>query len=176
MRRKFFSLVGRLAALMVILLTCGDAREDRRYYTYRTIADGPLINPYPKAVRAELYVAEFDYPDGDTKVVSREWSHKALTPAQLAQIESNILRRHPDLNGAVAACCDPHHFIRYYDKKGLQVGEVAICFCCGCVRTMPIVQRMEAQEIAFRREEMKALMQRLGVPIDVGCWHGADAP
>jgi len=132
------------------------------------IADGPISNPYPRAVRAELYAEVSNYDVlGDRKVVARN----PLSAEQLAAIEGNITRRVPDMTAAVAACCDPHHYIRYYDRHDRLVGEIAICFCCGCVRTEPYLKRSRGQEIDFNHEALKRIAQSLGLPTDIQCYH-----
>lgn len=159
-----------VAVLCVVALSVsGDFRENFPGYPYAKYAvpDGPIINPYPKAVRAELYATEWASKDGEL-TIKREW-RRPLSAGQLARIEANIVRRQ-DHREAVAACCVPHHSIRYYNAAGKQVGEIAICFCCGCVESQPILAQTEQQYIDFNREELKLIFNGLGVPTDIDCW------
>lgn len=139
-------------------------------YSVFPIADGPLTDPYPWAVRAELYAEIAYYTDGPAKVVAQSW-RKRLSAQQLAAIETNIIRKTSSLEGAVAACCDPHHYVRYYDRQDRLVGQIAICFCCGCVRAEPYVKSTRGQELDFNHEALRRLVADLGLPTDIQCYH-----
>lgn len=60
-----------------------------------------------------------------------------LQPAQRKMLESAIFTRKVAVGEEFAACFIPHHFFRYYDNAGKQIGEIAVCFCCNGVTISP---------------------------------------
>lgn len=127
--------------------------------------------PYPEAASVRLFVrGDFD---GSEEYL--EADGRALSRAQRAALEGTLkivsYDRPPD---AVAACFVPHHFIRYFDKRGRQIGEISVCLCCHGVRARPDVtgpapagvgdHYLDFDEPAFRR-----IITEMGLPTDVNC-------
>lgn len=125
------------------------------------------LNPYPDAVRVELYAVEKRW-DGKKRHIEREWV-RPLTKEQRAAFESNLTIGYYEKGKAVVACCDPHHFLRYYNSTGELLGEVGICFCCGCVTTDVGGPLADNEYREFDYDKMKALIETLGVPTDISC-------
>jgi len=73
-------------------------------------------------------------------------------------------------NNAVVGCFIPHHFFRYYDKKGRQIGEMAVCYCCGGIEFSPAIKWLRPEEEwQFEFEGVEQMLKEMGVPTDVNC-------
>jgi hypothetical protein len=102
----------------------------------RTLLRTTPVTPYLEAVSVRLFVrGDFD---GAEDYIESEG--RLLSGAQRKALEGALTivsyDRPPD---AAAACFVPHHFIRYFDRLGKQIGEIAICLCCHGARATPDV-------------------------------------
>lgn len=137
---------------------------------------GPLtrsepIRPYSEATRIELVVRE--EWDEDSKVLGR----KTLTKPERERLEAALTRevflREADINdpGTAAACFIPHHFFRYYDAAGKQIGELSVCLCCGGVDANPrVIPEGSRDYLDVRIRLVEKLVADMGLPTDVGCF------
>lgn len=148
---------------------------------YELVSETP-VHPYPQATSVRLFVEqEWDLEQRPAATPYVESAGRLLTPAQRRAFEAALSKR-SRRGGSVAACFIPHHFFRYYDARGRQVGEVAVCFCCSGAAATPqlfpyeggILKRHQ-NELAFDREQLKALIRSLGLPTDVWCRETAKA-
>ena len=105
---------------------------------------------------------------------------RKLTPEERAQFEAalthvTIVQRpppSPDAEVAMAAACFiPHHFFRYFDRRGHQMGEVAVCFCCESAQAEPSLPFQTGPDSYLDSdiEKIRALVTTMGLPTDVGC-------
>ena len=153
--------------------------DERGYPAYELVAETSL-HPYPEAVSVRLFV-ENDQPEGDPQYgVFVEPEGRVLTSAQRTEFEGSLSKA-STRNRAVAACFIPHHFLRYYDASGKQVGEIAVCFCCSGAVAIPELFKHEGggflhpydNHLAYDRARLKALIESLGLPSDVWCRESA---
>jgi hypothetical protein len=93
--------------------------------------DQPVRNPFPTATEVRLFV-DNEYK-GDKPSFSKPNGLK-LTKSQRENLESQLHVFVVDPNEPVIGCFIPHHFFRYYDNGGAQIGELEVCFCCAGVR------------------------------------------
>lgn len=154
--------------------------DENGFPAYELVAEAP-ISPYSDAVSVRLFV-ENDQPEGDPQYgVFVEPEGRVLTAAQRTEFEAS-LSKVSTRNRAVAACFIPHHFLRYYDASGKQVGEIAVCFCCSGAAASPELFEHQGggflhqydNHLAYDRERLKALIESLGLPADVWCREKAE--
>lgn len=130
-----------------------------------------LILP-PEAVSVRLFVHVGDFSDPEKTFV--EPDGRRLTRAQRKTFEDALAVVGYDREAdAVAACFVPHHFLRYYDATGRQVGEIAVCFCCDGVSATPdmigsVPADVKGAQIIFGAE-LRQAVEALGLPVDVRC-------
>ncbi|UIP07484.1 hypothetical protein LY632_03540 [Erythrobacter sp. SDW2] len=86
-----------------------------------------IKDPFPNASEVRLFV-EVDYPKESGNPIFSKENGVILSDADRLRFEDAL--RFVPMPEAMAACFVPHHFFRYFDDKGKQVGEVAVCFCC----------------------------------------------
>lgn len=132
------------------------------------------VETYPSATEVRLFVQ--DGRDADGKGLYSDPDGRLLTPAERRAIESAIKTAHYGSGArSVAACFIPHHFFRYYDAQGRQVGEMAVCFCCAGIRASPSIplsegpSGTETSELTFDYTALKAAVEAMGVRTDIEC-------
>lgn len=103
-------------------------------------------------------------------IFSKAHGH-VLTQAQRAQFESLIQVHTLTPDEPIAACFIPHHFFRYYNKAGKQIGELQVCFCCAGVEQSGAsdVHLTKDQTLSADFTRLKAFVQSLGEPTNVQC-------
>lgn len=149
----------RLAALAIaffVLTACG-ARE-------------PVASVYPDATSVRMFVRS-DEPIGDPPSYEGRWLNPEggyrLTAAQVQRLRATI---HAEpIPVALTACFVPHHFFRFYDGTGRQVGELAVCFCCAGVRADPGLRLKGDQQLTGDYEALEKLVVELGSSTKVDC-------
>lgn len=99
-----------------------------------------------------------------------------LTAGQKAILDRSVhrYRAKPSEMGkyAMPACFVPHHFFRYYDKGGRQIGELAVCYCCGDIRVTPYSYgpNGDGSEVwDFDYDGVKKMLKEMDVPTDIDC-------
>lgn len=101
-----------------------------------------------------------------------------LNAAQRATLDKSVTlyRMTPEEyeNAAYAACFIPHHFFRYYDSNGRQLGELAVCYCCRGIRLPSTFREIRNdEEWRFDYEAVKKMLEGMSIPTNVHC--GRDA-
>lgn len=148
------------AALGVLLISaCSDAAKPAP-------AHKPF-RPFPQAATVKLFVESGKYTK-DSEVILISEAGQALTPGQRTTIESALFVSPIDPTASSPACFIPHHFFRYYDAAGKQLGEVAVCFCCGGVRVDP-ARLSPLTEYEADYGKLEKLVQDMGLPTDIEC-------
>src|SRR5690348_9592322 len=109
---------GKLASVLAVTLLTGCSFERH------------VSNPFPEATELRLFV-ETGYDRQSGRPVFHRSDGVRLKAEQRKTFEKAI--RFEDAPGEMAACFIPHHFFRYFDSHGKQVGELAVCFCCNGV-------------------------------------------
>jgi len=156
-----------IAALLTLTLAACDGSSEPAGKNVVAPSDQPALpdqrvdNPFPTATQVRLYI-------GDASGQVREQAGRALSPAQRVAFENALYLTTPD---EMAACFIPHHFFRYYDKAGKEVGEVAICFCCeGAEATgQDNIKAGPGQVLTAHFDQLGKLVRALGVRTDVAC-------
>lgn len=131
------------------------------------VPDSRVENPYPTASKVQLFV-EKGYTEKGEPILTKP-SGKTLNAIQRAKFEKAMVLTMPPTE--TVGCFIPHHFFRYFDRSGKQVGEVAVCFCCGGVRasgegSFPAVG---GQILSIDYDQVKDLVRELGEPTNVLC-------
>lgn len=88
---------------------------------------GKIVDPFPNASEVRLFV-EVDHKKNSGEPIVNKENGVILSAADRVRFEDTL--RFVATPEEMAACFIPHHFFRYFDNKGKQVGEVAVCFCC----------------------------------------------
>lgn len=167
------------AGLLFMAAGCEDGRPAKASTSVASakveIRYGPLA-VYPQATVVRLKVHDLGY-DEDGRPRFSQPEGRRLTDEQRRRFEAafqqaDIIRRPPpgDDVAVAAACFVPHHFFEYLDRAGQVIGEVAVCFCCEGARFSPSIGRHDAD--AYVHEDIaaiKALVEDMGLPTDVGC-------
>lgn len=170
--RKAISILGLLATLC--LAGCGgddSSRSSQQQPRAATIstpsASNAVQNPFPGAKEVRLFVEKGHDPDG-TPIFSRPGG-RLLTADEVANFEGALrIEKAPEW---MAACFIPHHFFRYYDEAGKQIGEIKICFCClgvGASEGAKISVGSD-QILAADYKKLEALVIRLGESTEALC-------
>ena len=117
--------------------------------------DRRVTNPFPQATQLRLFV-EVDYTDAGKPILSKAFEN-SLKIIAAPEEES--------------ACFMPHHFFRYYDARGKEVGDVAVCFCCYGVGASgsKTLEPPDGAMLSADYQSVKALVAALGEPTDVLC-------
>lgn len=149
----------RLSVLAVIALFCcaGCKRQD----------DTSVSHPFPDAKEVRLFV-EKDYGKGGNAIFARP-EGRVLKKDEVSDFEAALrVAKAPE---EMAACFIPHHFFRYFDGQGKEIGEIEVCFCCAGVRASKGANiSIGSDEIlAADYAKLEALVHRLGEPTEVHC-------
>lgn len=129
--------------------------------------DRRVTNPFPQATQLRLFV-EVDYTKAGKPILSKT-KGIPLNAAQRKAFEGSLV-----ITAAPAwehACFIPHHFFRYYDSQGKEVGEVAVCFCCEGVSASgsKVLEAPDGAMVSAKYPQLKALVTALGEPAEVLC-------
>lgn len=145
----------------------------------KVISRSEPARPYPEAITVRLVVHDKGYTPSGLPIFS-DPSGRELTLEERDQFEAALkhvtIVQHPppSPDGEVAmaaACFIPHHFFRYFDRRGRQIGEVAVCFCCEGAQTEPSLPFQTGPDSYLDSdiEKIRALVTTMGLPTDVGC-------
>ncbi len=129
--------------------------------------DRRVTNPFPQATQLRLFV-EVGYTDAGKPILSKAKGVR-LNAAQRKAFENSLkIIAAPEEE---SACFIPHHFFRYYDASGKQVGDVAVCFCCYGVGASgsKALEPPDGAMLSADYQSVKALVAALGEPTDVLC-------
>ena len=135
-------------------------------------------HPYPEAAVVKLAIdnTEFDHRSG--RLIEHPDTIRVLTPSERATFESTLHRVRlvgfPPPDAPSPACFVPHHFFRYYSATGKQIGEVAVCFCCGGFEATPALpfgngRGGQKDEFNVSLGKTKAFVRSLGLRTDMMC-------
>lgn len=155
-----------LAALcLVVLAACGQGTQGASQTGEQVLIASVAVAPYPDAVEVRVFVSDLQ---GGEQVEARKLS---LPERQAFEqtLKLNNYDRGPEY---AAACFVPHHFFRYFDAAGKQVGEISVCFCCGGTASTPNIaaslpKGATYQELVFKYEALETLLKSWD--IEIGC-------
>ena len=128
----------------------------------------PYRNPFPTAREVRLFV---NTDNAEGQPIYSNPKGRVLTATQRTQLESLIAIHTIAPDDEFTMCFIPHHFFRYFDKDGKQVGEIAVCFCCAGV------QQSEGSQVRVTKDEilgadfgkLQSFVASLGERTDVQC-------
>ena len=134
-------------------------------------------HPYATATQVRLTI-ENDYAWVDKKLVEHRHAVRVLSPQERQAFEHAV--RRVRLVGFVPktraeaigpACFVPHHYFRYYDAQGKQIGQLAVCFCCLGAQAEPRLafEGGDADSLRVNIPAVKSFVRSLGLPTDVAC-------
>lgn len=139
---------------------------------YQLLSETP-VRPYPEAVEVRLFV-ETDEDRQEFGVLVPA-NGRLLSPEERTGFEA-LLTKRSTRGGVAHACFVPHHFFRYYDASGHQIGTIAICFCCQGAAAEPALFPPEggyfqpySNALGFDPDRLAAFVEGLGLPAHVWC-------
>ena len=161
-----------LLCLLLTLAGCHQAAVNQGYI--RETA----VHPFPEASEVRLLVGEPEYTLRDGVPIHPGKPGRLLTPEQRRQFEALLKVLTPvDLSpqesrefGAMAACFIPHHFFQYFDARGHQIGEIAVCFCCGGIEMAPDRLNLKDDRVfSVNYAKLEPLVQSWGERTNIDC-------
>lgn len=133
------------------------------------------IRPWPEAVEVRLFVEDLPYDERERTGASMSNPEGVvLTAPQRATLDRAVtlyrMTAKEYENHAVAACFIPHHFFRYYDGNGKQLGELAVCYCCGGMSLSPEFRKIRNdEEWQFDYEAVQKMLEGMKIPTNINC-------
>ena len=130
-------------------------------------SDLPVRNAFSEASQVRLVVGTSDGSDG--MPVYAEPKGRVLSDAQRKAFEATLeIDPIPD---ALAACFIPHHFFRYYDSRGKELGQISVCFCCNGVQASGAsgIAIGPDQWLSADYDKLEKFVKSLDLPTDVQC-------
>jgi hypothetical protein len=140
---------GLLTFLLFMVAGCDQSTQVRK-----------VEHPFPNASEVRLFVAVDYQKNGGEPIFSKE-NGLILSAADRVRFEDTL--RFVATPEEMAMCFVPHHFFRYFDNKGKQVGEVEVCFCCAGTAARG------SEILDADMEALKDLVLELGEPTQVLC-------
>lgn len=109
--------------------------------------------------------------DAEGEPVFSSRDGRLLSGSQRTWFESIIKVHTVAPDEAIAGCFIPHHFFRYFDKAGKQVGEVQVCFCCAGVAQSDTsnIRLTDNQMLSADFARLKLFVLSLGEPTNTQC-------
>ena len=119
----------------------------------------------------------FREPAATQKLMANE-KGISLTEGQRAILGQSIQKRRATQEHILnqPGCFDPHHFFRFYDRKGEVFAELAVCYCCGGakLRGSSAAKIMgDADFIDFDFAAIKEMLVSMKVPTSINCHENA---
>jgi hypothetical protein len=138
------------------------------------------VQPFPEAASVRLFV-EAGYDEKTDQPIYRDPKGLLLTPDRRRAYESLLQVKTPvnlppdDEFFWMTSCFIPHHFFRYFDKTGRQIGEIAVCFCCSGIDMTPSRLRLrDEQRFSADYAKLEALIGSWGEPTNIHCGPGLE--
>ena len=131
--------------------------------------DTPVSRQFPEATSVRLFLEQQSTEMADEAWKAKHPSGIELSPSQRIQLEAAIYIETND-NKEMAACFIPHHYFRYFNQRGKQIGEISVCFCCAGVRIDPYEKKLAGnQYVEAKYADITKLVDAMGVPTNVEC-------
>lgn len=136
--------------------------------------------PFDAATEVRLELRD-ERIDRVGKVFDVPHPSRTLSAQERASFEQHLRRVRlvgfpltPKVLTAGPACFVPHHFFRYYDQRGRQLGEIAVCFCCLGAEANPRLpfENGETDALSVDIPGVKSFVKSLGVPTEIQCTPG----
>ena len=130
-----------------------------------------VVNPEAAEVRLFVEGIPFREPSRTRELID-DVDGVLLTKAQRDILERSLHRYRlpPSEFEDYPACFIPHHFFRYYDAQGNELGELAVCYCCRQVRLNSwSYRRIEGEILQFDYEAIEKMLAGMKVPTNINC-------
>ncbi|MFN4097586.1 MAG: hypothetical protein ACK4GG_12530 [Sphingomonas sp.] len=129
--------------------------------------DRRVTNPFPAATEVRLFV-EVAYTKDNKQILSKRKGIPLDSTQRKAFEDSLVITAAPEYD---TMCFIPHHFFRYYDANGKQLGSVSVCFCCDGVAASgsKALETPTNAVLSADYQKLKTLVAALGEPTDVLC-------
>ena len=129
--------------------------------------DRRVTNPFPAATEVRLFV-EVAYTKDNKQILSKRKGVLLNAAQRKAFEDSLVITAAPEYD---TMCFIPHHFFRYYDANGKQLGSVSVCFCCDGVAASgsKALEPPTDALLSANYQKLKKLVAALGEPTDVLC-------
>ncbi|MBL8888785.1 MAG: hypothetical protein JNL67_02320 [Planctomycetaceae bacterium] len=116
---------------------------------------------------ANSHLSEEIVTNGKLNEASKPLDNILLTTAQVKKLEAAITGSHPEVGRAM--CFQPHHAFVFFDKDGVIVGNIDICFLCSNYYGSP-------GEFVFNWDllAIAEVIHELGIPLSNPDWDKAD--
>lgn len=160
-RHQVVKMITKVLALLAIgsLVLGGCSHADEQ----------PVSDAFPTAREVRLFVETGQTPRG--MPIFTKASGLLLNNAQRDKFEDLLYVHEISPDEEFTACFIPHHFFRYYDNTGKQIGEISVCFCCSGVSVSgpSNVRLTDDNDLRANYPALERFVASLGEPIDVGC-------
>ena len=165
-----------IGLVLALAIAPGEAEEDFILSPpIQPTAGSVPITPWPDASEVRLIVADLSFED---QAKRGAWTSRpegvVLTSQQRAIVDKSVhlyrmTKKEAD-NRAYVDCFIPHHFFRYYDKSGRQIGELQICYCCQGNAMEPALRPTDIyDEWQFDFPRVEKMLHEMGVSTDINC-------
>ena len=138
------------------------------------VAESP-VRPYPDAASVRLYV-EGELSEDNLEPGFLEPDGRVLSPEQRSAFEGMLSAASYRSSGTeeATACFIPHHFVKYYDEGGQEIGQISVCFCCTGIQAAPALGLERANgadyvDLEFDEAALRTFIEDLGLPADINC-------
>ena len=134
------------------------------------------VRPFPEAKQLRLFI-DTGKTDRAGNIIYARADGKELTSEQRGEFEK-LLRIETPINvppdsdyWLLRSCFIPHHFFRYYDASGHQIGEISVCFCCAGIEMEPSTRLKLRDDQRFEVDyvKLKSLVSSWGEGTDIQC-------
>jgi hypothetical protein len=126
---------------------------------------------WPEAASVRLFVEDipYDKPNRPDHGMSKP-AGVVLTKARQAIVSNAVQRKTYAEYPVVSACFIPHHFFRFYDARGRQLGELQVCYCCGGIELSGTPHRLADRQMwGFDYDGVEKMMADMGISSQVQC-------
>lgn len=167
------------AVLAIGVAACSEAHSNRLdasqadadVYVEPKLLKTEKLRLWPEAASVRLFVEDIPYdeigPNGNG--MSNPAGVK-LTKTQQALVSNAMTRKTYTDERAIVGCFIPHHFFRFYDVGGKQIGELQVCYCCGGVALRPARYGLaDKQYWGFDYDGVAKMMAEMGISSQVQC-------
>ena len=172
----WMALLIAIGAVLAFSMAPGNADDDFVLSPPPKPASGSVrFAPWPQATEVRLVVADLSFHEqSKTGAWSSNPEGTRLTLEQRKVVDRSLFLYRMNKSEAdrriYASCFIPHHFFRYYDKAGRQIGELAVCYCCQGISMNPALRSENIyEEWQFDFEAVEKMLTEMGVPTDVNC-------